>query len=80
MGAEDPTDEALALHARACEREEAGYIDPESGLFVMTSVYLAEQESCCGSACRHCPYSAEERRRAGRPEGAPAWPWPEGSD
>lgn len=75
MSSDDPTDEALEKHESACEAGDAGYVDPVSGLFVMTSVYLLDQGSCCGSGCRHCPYSADEQRRAGRPTGAPAWPW-----
>jgi hypothetical protein len=75
MSASEPTDKALARHARACRRGEAGYTDPETGLFVMTSVYLADQGACCGSGCRHCPYSAEEQRQAGRPASSGAWPW-----
>jgi hypothetical protein len=71
-----PSPAALRAHARACERGEAGYMDPETGLFVMTSVYLRRRRSCCGTGCRHCPWSAEDQRRAGRPPGRPAWPWP----
>lgn len=71
-----PSKEALERHAEACRDGEPGYRDPDSGLFVMTSVYLRDQGSCCGSGCRHCPWSEEERRRAGRPPQAPAWPWP----
>ena len=72
-----PSKEALRLHRLACERGEAGYQDPDSGLFVMTSVHLHDQGHCCGSACRHCPWADSERRRAGRPPDAPAWPFPE---
>ena len=72
-----PSKDALRRHRRACQRGESGYQDPDSGLFVMTSVHLRAQGQCCGSACRHCPWSDAERRRAGRPEDAPAWPYPE---
>lgn len=54
----------------ACLAEEAGhrtYVDPESGYTVFTARALSEQGKCCGSGCRHCPYPAEEQRRAGRP-------------
>lgn len=44
------------LHNDACQRSVPGYIDPESGLFVMTAVYLKNRGFCCGNACRHCPY------------------------
>ena len=72
----EPSDGALAAHREACEAEEAGYTDPETGLFVMTSYYLRERGYCCGNGCRHCPFSAGERQRARRPE-VGAWPWPE---
>ena len=72
--ADRPTKKALQRHRQACEAGEFGYEDPESGLFVMTSVYLREQGQCCGSGCRHCPWPDDEQRRAGRPPDAPAWP------
>ena len=70
-----PTPEALRRHHQACQAGQAGYTDPRSGLFVMTSHYLRQQGSCCGSGCRHCPYGEGERQEAGRPP-VPAWPWP----
>ncbi len=49
--------EAIMLaHDTASERGEAGYLDPVSGLFVMTAAYLHDQASCCDRGCRHCPY------------------------
>lgn len=63
-----------SLHQIACLKEESGYLDPKTGLFVLTSFYLEQQESCCGSGCRHCPYSAIEQREAGR-EGVPSFPF-----
>lgn len=48
--------EMLAAHAAAMERGEAGYIDPESGLFVLTARFLADRGTCCERGCRHCPY------------------------
>ena len=70
-----PSKEALRRHRRACQNDEAGYEDPETGLFVLTSVYLREsQGECCGSGCRHCPWPEEEQRRAGRPEEMGCWP------
>lgn len=75
-GDDTPTDRALELHRLACQRHEAGYIDPDSGLFVMTSWYLHETGSCCGSGCRHCPFSRVEQQAAARPPHAGAWPWP----
>lgn len=45
----------------------------EDGLYVFTGVYLLGRGYCCGSKCRHCPYSPRlqaetiRRRLAGRP-------------
>ena len=50
-------------------------MDPDSGLFVMTSVGLRQRARCCGQGCRHCPFPADEREEAGRHPDAPAWPW-----
>jgi Family of unknown function (DUF5522) len=46
----------LAAHDLAVRRHEAGYADPRTGLFVLTSSYLASRGTCCGAGCRHCPY------------------------
>lgn len=43
-------------HARADAAGEDGYIDPATGLFVMTAGYLRRRGACCGNICRHCPY------------------------
>jgi hypothetical protein len=57
----------LEAHRDAMKRGEQGYLDPQTGLFVMTEVTLRARGKCCGSGCRHCPYSAAEQRAAGRP-------------
>ena len=61
------TDEARrqAAHDAAVERGEAGYLDPDTGLFVMTSAYLLDRGYCCDNGCRHCPYGSgpEKGRR-----------------
>jgi Family of unknown function (DUF5522) len=36
---------------------EAGYLDPGTGLFVLTAGFLARRGTCCGRGCRHCPYA-----------------------
>jgi hypothetical protein len=46
----------VASHEHARARGNAGYRDPETGLFVMTAQYLADRGYCCGNGCRHCPY------------------------
>ena len=60
-------DHIVRIHDAACRRRDAGYVDPASGLFVLTAHYLAERGYCCGTGCRHCPYSVEEQKQAGRP-------------
>jgi uncharacterized protein DUF5522 len=37
---------------------EVGYLDPRTGLFVLTAGFLAARGTCCGRGCRHCPYLA----------------------
>lgn len=63
-------------HARADAAGEDGYIDPATGLFVMTAGYLRRRGACCGNICRHCPYpeALQEIRasiRAGNRKRAP---------
>ena len=58
--------EILAAHATALERGEAGYLDPATGLFVLTAAYLADRGTCCGKGCRHCPYLGAELPRSRR--------------
>jgi len=65
-------EEVRRRHAEAERRNEAGYEDPDSGLFVLTASYLRARGYCCGRGCRHCPYPPDEQRRAGRPGSAPA--------
>ena len=46
----------LAAHRAALADGETGYLDPVSGLFVLTAGFLAGRGTCCGRGCRHCPY------------------------
>lgn len=57
-----------AAHDVAAARGDAGYLDPTTGLFVLTATYLRTRGYCCGNGCRHCPYPADEQARAGRPK------------
>ena len=50
-------DEILARHDAALAAGEAGYLDPDTGLFVLTAGYLADRGTCCDRGCRHCPYT-----------------------
>jgi Family of unknown function (DUF5522) len=50
----EPSWTAAYLHAL-----DAGahtYRDPATGYLVMTELAHLARGSCCGSACRHCPY------------------------
>ncbi|WP_376771121.1 DUF5522 domain-containing protein [Rhizomonospora bruguierae] len=48
----------LSAHAEALATDRPGYLDPETGLFVLTAGFLARRGTCCGRGCRHCPYEA----------------------
>jgi hypothetical protein len=48
--------EILAAHAEALREGKPGYLDPDSGLFVLTAGFLFHRGTCCGRGCRHCPY------------------------
>jgi hypothetical protein len=48
--------EILAAHAEALRSGQAGYLDPHTGLFVLTAATLAERGDCCDQGCRHCPF------------------------
>jgi hypothetical protein len=48
--------EILEAHDGALARDEAGYLDPRTGLFVLSAGFLAARGTCCGRGCRHCPY------------------------
>lgn len=52
--------EILAAHAAALAAGEAGYLDPATGLFVLTAQYLADRGFCCRRGCRHCPYTEDD--------------------
>ena len=43
-------------HELAIARGEQGYLDPTSGLFVLTEATLRARGECCGNGCRHCPF------------------------
>jgi hypothetical protein len=48
--------EIIDAHRAAMAEGEPGYLDPGTGLFVLTAATLADRKQCCGSGCRHCPY------------------------
>lgn len=51
-----PTKTFDELHQKACERHEDTYIDPITGYVVHTKIAHLKRGTCCGCACRHCPY------------------------
>jgi hypothetical protein len=61
------TPDVVDAHRSALARGAEGYLDPRTGLYVMTAGTLRARGKCCGSGCRHCPYPADEQRAAGRP-------------
>ncbi len=65
--------EIQRAHDTAERRGNAGYVDPVSGLLVLTGNYLLERGECCGAGCRHCPYPPDEQSRAGRPTDPSLW-------
>jgi hypothetical protein len=58
-------EEILAAHDEAVAAGQAGYLDPDFGLFVLTAAWLAERGTCCGRGCRHCPYGPDGSLIAG---------------
>ncbi len=49
-------EEMLEAHVQAMLADQAGYLDPVSGLFVLTAAFHANRGTCCTRGCRHCPY------------------------
>jgi hypothetical protein len=57
LALDDPDrEQILAVHAKALTDGDDGYLDPSTGLFVLTAEFLRRRGSCCGRGCRHCPY------------------------
>jgi hypothetical protein len=52
----------LDAHDTALTAGSAGYVDPMTGLFVLSARFLADRGYCCGNGCRHCPYVEDEPR------------------
>jgi hypothetical protein len=46
----------LARHAEAIAAGRDFYLDPATGLQVMTAQFLWDHGNCCEAGCRHCPY------------------------
>ena len=56
----------IKAHEEAITRGNAGYIDPNTGWFVMTTVSLKDRGYCCEQGCRHCPWPPDDQKKAGR--------------
>jgi hypothetical protein len=50
--------EILLAHRDALAAGSDTYVDPRTGLTVLTARYLARRGFCCESGCRHCPFVA----------------------
>ena len=46
----------VAAHEAALRGGRDGYLDPDTGLFVLSAGYLWARGHCCESGCRHCPW------------------------
>lgn len=46
----------MAAHDAAVAEGKLGYLDPGTGLFVMTAEHHVRRGKCCHNGCRHCPY------------------------
>jgi hypothetical protein len=49
-------DRILAAHAQALAEGAPGYLDPATGLYVMTAATHLARGTCCRNGCRHCPF------------------------
>lgn len=47
------------LHEEACQAGLMSYKDPDTGYSVFTALAHQKRGRCCGSGCRHCPFSHE---------------------
>ena len=52
-------EEVCARHEAAVAAGEPLYLDPTTGLWVMTAAMLWER-ACCDNGCRHCPHLARD--------------------
>lgn len=46
----------MDAHATALAQGQPGYLDPATGLFVLTAAAHLERGVCCERGCRHCPW------------------------
>lgn len=53
------------IHDEACAQQRETYIDPRTGYTVLTRYAHEQRGTCCGNACRHCPYDWKNVRGLG---------------
>ncbi|CAH1271018.1 C1orf53 [Branchiostoma lanceolatum] len=51
-------------HQKACGDGQDTYVDPATGYTVFTRLAHLRRGTCCGSACRHCPYGQTRVKNA----------------
>jgi len=51
------------IHQKACDRQQAFYVDPNSKLLVQTAYQHHKRGYCCESGCRHCPYNHQGKKK-----------------
>jgi len=57
LAPDDPHRSAiLDAHRLATLAGQPGYLDPATGLFVITAAEHLRRGHCCANDCRHCPY------------------------
>jgi len=55
----------VLAHQNAVDQGKDFYTDPETGLMVMTSLYLSKRGNCCANICRHCPFGHDGKDHSG---------------
>ncbi len=62
----------MTAHAAAVAAQQAGYLDPATGLFAMTGAHLLARGWCCDRGCRHCPWVGGPKDAEPATDGEPA--------
>jgi Family of unknown function (DUF5522) len=57
-------------HAAAMAAGEAAYLDPATGLLVLTAERLAPRGHCCDTGCGHCLHHTRPRAAEGSSGGS----------
>lgn len=61
MSSKKLTKKQRQAHEEAVSKKEFWYLDPETGVKVLTAYFLCERRYCCKSFCRHCPYGFNDK-------------------